>query len=719
MIDAAKQAKEIFSSFRHDPHHVLGLHPLDAKTKVIRLWRPGASEVHLTVFGNMVRADKVGEEGFFEYKVPAHATALDYEVYHQSGLLAYDPYAFMPTFGETDAYLFTRGVHYQLYEALGARIVFHEGCAGTKFAVWAPCAQGVSLVGDFNFWDGRINPMRSMGSSGVWELFVPGLDEGEKYKFEVRTQEGHVRVKSDPYAYFSEMRPKTASVIFDIDRYEWNDAAWQEKRKSMQEMRCPVNIYEVHLGSWRKKEGHFLNYREIAHQLADYCKEMGFSHIELMPITEHPFDESWGYQVTGFFAVTSRYGTPSDFQYFVDHMHREGIGVIMDWVPAHFPLDDFSLARFDGSSLYEHADPKQGLHPHWKTSIFNYGRPEVSNFLIASALFWLEEMHIDGLRVDAVASMLYLDYGREEGEWIPNKYGGKENLEAIEFVKHLNSIVHARVPGAVMIAEESTSFTGVTHSLEWGGLGFDMKWNMGWMNDTLRYFRKDPLFRHYHHNELTFGLIYAFSERFMLVLSHDEIVHGKGSLIAKMPGDDWQKFANVRLLYSYMLAQPGKKLLFMGGEIGQWTEWNCKEELQWFLLQYPKHAALKRCVQELNFFYKTHSALWEHDFEGKGFEWIDFSDRKNSVISYLRKGEGHYLACVHNFTPHYFSEYFVCLNNIAKIREVFNTDGEEYGGSGKINGPINPVRDETGRAIGFKIQLAPLATQFFEVEFVY
>lgn len=702
---------------QHNPHHFLGLHPLDAKTKVIRLWRPGAAHVHLEVFGKVVEAVKVSE-GIFEFKVPARTTFADYQVYHTSGLLAYDPYAFLPTFGEMDAYLFGRGVHYKLYEAMGARVVVHQGCGGTKFTVWAPSAKSVSLVADFNHWDGRVNPLRSMGASGVWELFVPGIEEGEKYKFEIRTQENQLKVKCDPYAYRGEVRPKTASIVCDVNRFEWKDQSWMAKRQEKNGKNRPLNIYELHLGSWKKREGQFLNYRQIAHELAKYCKEMHFSHVELMPIAEHPLDESWGYQVTGFYAVTSRYGTPSDFQYFVDHLHQEGIGVIIDWVPAHFPLDDHALAQFDGTSLYEHVDPKQGFHPHWNTSIFNYGRHEVSNFLIASALFWLEKMHVDGLRVDAVASMLYRDYGRTEGEWIPNAYGGRENLEAIEFMKHLNAIVHKLHPDVLMIAEESTSFAGVTYHVEGGGLGFDMKWNMGWMNDTLRYFHKDPIFRHYHQNDLTFGLIYAFSERFALVLSHDEVVHGKGSLISKMPGDDWQKFANVRLLYSYMICQPGKKLLFMGAEMGQWHEWNCKEEIHWHLLEHERHRALHKLIKELNRFYHQQPALWEGDFDHNAFEWIDFADKKNSIVSYLRKGKGSYLACVHNFTPNYFPTYFVHLSKVATIREIFNTDREEYGGSGKINSTIAPIQGERGGPVGFNIQIAPLATMIFEVQFV-
>ncbi len=596
----------------HDPHAVLGLHRLDDGRKVVRLWRPGASSILLEVFGEIVNAHRVGHTPLFECDVPADTKPTDYRIYHQNGLLAHDPYAFLPTFGEMDQYLFAKGVHYRLYQQMGGRLTNHQGVAGAKFTVWAPNAKAVSLVGDFNHWDGRANPMRSLGFSGVWELFVPGLEEGMKYKYEITQEHGGIKLKSDPYALSSELRPATASVLANVDRFSWSDQAWIDRRRRDTATPKPLNVYEVHLGSWRRRYGtDFLNYREIAHALADYCREMGYSHVELMPIQEHPLDESWGYQVSGFYAVTSRFGTPEDFQYFVNHLHENNIGVILDWVPGHFPMDDFSLGRFDGTALYEHEDPRQGWHPHWHTHIFNFNRHEVVNFLLANALFWFDVMHIDGLRVDAVASMLHLDYGREAGEWIPNRYGGKENLEAIEFFKHLNSIVHQHAPGVLTIAEESTSFTGVTHSVEQGGLGFDLKWNMGWMNDTLRYISKDMIYRHYHHNDLTFGLLYAFSERFALVLSHDEVVHGKGSLMAKMPGDIWQKFANLRLLLSYMMCQPGKKLLFMGGEIAQWNEWYCKRELEWDLLHYPVHNGIKNMVKDLNHFYLENGALWE------------------------------------------------------------------------------------------------------------
>jgi len=702
----------------YDPHAIFGLHPLEGGQKVIRLYRPGAKAVHLEVFGQSVEAQRVTDFGLFECMTPERTGPLDYRVYHQNGVLAHDPYAFTSTFGEMDAHLFGRGTHYRLYEAMGGRACTHQGVQGVKFVVWAPNAESVALVGDFNFWDGRVNPMRNTGFSGVWELFVPGLGNGEKYKFEIRTREGHVFLKADPFATFSEVRPHTASRIFDVDRYAWNDGEWMRERGKKSRTAFPMNVYEVHLGSWRKKGPHFLNYREIAHALAKYCVEMKFSHVELMPIMEHPLDESWGYQVTGFFAVTSRFGTPEDFQYFVDHLHQHGIGVILDWVPAHFPMDAYSLARFDGSYLFEHADPRKGFHPHWNTYIFNYGRFEVCNFLMASALFWFDKMHIDGLRVDAVASMLYLDYGRKAGEWIPNQYGGHENLEAIEFIKHLNSAVQAQHPHVFMMAEESTSFTGVTHALEWGGLGFDLKWNMGWMNDTLRYFSKDPIYRTHHQNDLTFGLIYAFSEQFILPLSHDEVVHGKASLLSKMPGDDWQKFAQLRLLYSLMICQPGKKLLFMGAELGQWQEWSCKDELPWGLLNYDRHALLHRFFKEMNALYHEKPALWTYDFDQRGFEWIDFSDHQNCTISYLRKGDHTYQLCVHNFTPNFVPDYLVRLPGVFSINEVFNSDREEYGGSGKINRSVNIIQDLKGRPTGVQLQLAPLATMIFEVQFV-
>ncbi|OJU81513.1 MAG: 1,4-alpha-glucan branching enzyme [Chlamydia sp. 32-24] len=704
--------QELIDGHSYNPHRCLGFHPED---KVIRFYRPDASQMFIEVKGNIVETKKVHEAGFFEYSIDESLQSHDYRIFHSNGLLSYDPYSFFPTIGELDFYLFSSGTHYQAYKILGANFAEQEGIKGIRFAVWAPSAKSISVVSDFNNWDGRVNPMRSLGSSGIWELFIPDLPEGIKYKFEIRTADNSLLIKSDPYAFASELRPSNASIIANIENFNWTDKVWLEKRIKNKGV-SPLLIYEVHLGSWKKNDGQFMNYKELAKELVSYCTHMGFTHVELLPIQEHPLDESWGYQVTGFFAVTSRYGTPKDFQWFVNYLHNHNIGVILDWVPGHFPADDFSLSRFDGTALYEHADPKKGWHPHWHTYIFNYGRLEVKNFLIANALFWFDLMHIDGLRVDAVASMLYLDYGRENGEWIPNHFGGKENLEAIEFLKHLNSIIHQKFPGTYMIAEESTSFPKVTMSVEEGGLGFDLKWNMGWMNDTLRYFSKEGIHRKYHHDDLTFGLIYAFSEKFISVLSHDEVVHGKKSLLAKMPGDVWQQFANVRLLYSYMICQPGKKLLFMGGEIGQWNEWACKGEMEWFLLQFPIHHSLQTMIKDINHFYQNYPALWENDSSYQSFEWIDFNDRDNSVISYLRKGKKQCLLCVHHFTPNFYSDYFIPLKNVEEIREVFNTDEERYSGSGKNNLSIERVKDGIN-ILGIKIQLAPLATMIFEVTF--
>lgn len=709
------QVIRIMESRQHNPHGILGLHPFFEGGKVIRLWRPGADKIRLEVFDQMVEARKIHEAGLFEAVVPLHTTFKDYKIFHQNGLLAHDPYAFLPTFGELDQYLFAKGVHYELYNKMGGRLTTVEGVEGAKFSVWAPNAKSVSLVGDFNYWNGRANPMRVLGYSGVWELFVPGLKEGDRYKFEIISQQGELRVKADPYALMSEHRPATASILADLE-FEWMDRDWMDIRRKRNIQSSPMNVYEVHLGSWKKRGDQFMNYKDIAYELAQYCLEMGFNYVELLPIQEHPLDESWGYQVSGFYSPTSRFGTPEDFKVFINHLHLNGIGVILDWVPGHFPTDDFSLGLFDGSCLYEHADPRQGYHPHWLTHIFNFGRHEVTNFLIANALFWFEEMHVDGLRVDAVASMLYLDYGRDSGEWIPNQYGGKENLHAIEFIKHLNSIVHSKVPGALMIAEESTSFTGVTHPVASGGLGFDLKWNMGWMNDTLRYFSKDPLYRTHHHHDLTFGLIYAFSERFILVLSHDEVVHGKNALISKMPGDLWQKFANLRLLLSYMICQPGKKLLFMGGELAQWNEWNCKRELEWFLLDFQTHRGIHWLVKDLNHFYLQQPALWERDFHHETFQWVDFADTKNSVISYLRKGEHETLLCVHHFTPAYHSHYEVYFGHFKEAVEIFNSDDLRYGGSGKLNTHPEIIYDHSGSSIGLRLSLAPLATMIFKIK---
>lgn len=700
----------------YDPHTFLGLHSIFDK-QLIRLFRPGAKTIHLEVLGKFVEASLVHESGLFEYELEEKIQPKDYRIFHHSGLLAHDPYTFLPFMGDLDLYLFNQGLHYRIFEFLGAHPMIHQGVSGVSFAVFAPNAKSVSLVADFNHFDGRVNPMRSLGKSGVFELFVPGLTVGEKYKFEIKTQEDEILLKADPYAFQSEFRPKTASIVTDLSSFSFTDEAWLRQRRETNPLNRPLLVYELHLGSWRKQGDLFLNYKNIAKDLVSYCLEMGFTHVELLPIQEHPFDESWGYQVSGYYAMTSRFGTVQDFQWFVNYLHEHEIGVILDFVPGHFPTDAFSLGKFDGTSIYEHEDKKQGLHPHWNTYIFNYGRHEVSNFLIANALFLFEYMHIDGLRVDAVASMLYLDYGREADGFIPNRFGGKENLEAIEFLKHLNSIVHQKFPGVLMIAEESTSFPKITEPVDHGGLGFDLKWNMGWMNDTLNYFSKDMIFRGYHHHDLTFGLLYAFTEKFMLVLSHDEVVHGKKSLIGKMPGDLWQKFANLRLLYCYMICQPGKKLLFMGGEIAQFDEWSSQSELQWFLLKFPYHHGVQKMVKALNALYVSHEALYSFDFDSRGFLWVDFNDKRNSVISYLRKGVDETLLCVHNFTPELHEEYLISLKDLGSIEEIFNSDETQFGGSNQINEYPTILTDENKRTVGVKIKLAPLATMIFKISF--
>lgn len=687
----------------HDPHALLGLHQVE-KGCIIRLLRPGAEKIYLEVLKEIVEAKREEDSDIFTFFLSKKIGPVDYRIYHHSGSLCHDPYAFSSSIGEMDLFLFNKGCHYELYSMLGAHLKEIQSIKGTQFALWAPNATAVYLMADFNHWDYRYHPMKSLGTSGVWTLFVPGVGEKEKYKFAIQTREGYLRIKSDPLAFYSELRPSTASIVANLN-YDWKSARVPISQGS------PMIIYEVHLGSWKNYGTPFPNYRQLAQDLGSYCLKMGFTHVELLPIMEHPLDESWGYQVTGFFSVTSRYGEPADFQFFVDHLHERGIGVILDWVPAHFPTDDYALNRFDGTALYEHDDPRKGMHPHWHTAIFNYGRKEVSNFLIANALFWFDKMHIDGLRVDAVASMLYLDYGRKEGEWIPNPDGSNYNIFAIEFLKHLNSIVHERFPKALMIAEESSSYRGVTHSIEAGGLGFDLKWNMGWMNDTLRYFSKDPIYRKFHQNDLTFSLLYAFTERFLLILSHDEVVHGKGSLLKKMGGPDWQKFANVRLLYSYMMCHPGKKLLFMGSEIGQWNEWDSGAQLDWDRLQYPLPQGLQKMIQELNHFYLARESLWSCDFDWSGYEWIDFSDADRSTLSYLRRGKSSSVVCIHNFTPEVYFDYWVPLKNVKKAVQVFNTDAESYGGSNQSNGFIECNNQ------AFRIILAPLATMIFEVEF--
>ncbi|MGE5327148.1 MAG: 1,4-alpha-glucan branching protein GlgB [Deltaproteobacteria bacterium] len=689
-----------------DPFHILGIHPVMVKGKpavAIRAFLPEAAESWVVRDAGQGREEslwplrRVHPDGFLELVFPDETEIFPYRLKvrnHEGYEWEFeDPYRFPPVLSDFDLHLMGEGTHYKKYERLGAHLTEAEGVRGVAFAVWAPNAKRVSVVGNFNHWDGRRHPMRVRGGSGIWELFVPGLAEGEVYKFEVKSHHnGHLATKADPYAFSSELRPKTASVVFDINRFQWHDEAWMSRREQQQNLSAPISIYEVHLGSWMRlpEEGNrMLTYRELAARLVDYVREMGFTHIELLPVMEHPLDESWGYQVTGHFAPTSRHGTPEDFMYFVDHCHQNGIGVILDWVPAHFPTDAHGLAFFDGTHLYEHADPRRGEHKDWGTLIFNFGRNEVRNFLWTSALFWLEKYHIDGLRVDAVASMLYLDYSRQPGEWIPNQYGGNEDLDAVSFIKRFNELTHERHPGVLTIAEESTAWPGVSRPTYMGGLGFSLKWNMGWMHDTLLYFSKDSIHRRFHHNNLTFSLLYAFNENFELVLSHDEVVHGKKSLLSKMTGDTWQQFANLRSLFAYQFTHPGKKLMFMGGEFGQWIEWNVNASLDWNLLDYAPHRELRQLVADLNRIYRTEPALHEVEFEYSGFEWIDFHDVDRSVIAYIRRGRhrGQYVVMVCNFTPVPRYDYRVGVPEACFYREIMNTDATQYGGSGVTNQP--------------------------------
>jgi 1,4-alpha-glucan branching enzyme len=693
---------QVVNAEHHDPFHVLGAHLVEIEGKMavaIRAFLPEAvaASVLSQSLDHPQPMEKIHPAGFFEAVIENRSQLFAYRLQltnwegHSWELL--DPYSFWPVLTDFDLHLLGEGSHFESYEKLGAHLWDCGGVSGVLFAVWAPNASRVSVIGDFNSWDSRRHPMRSRLGSGIWELFVPGLGEGDCYKFELRSRLGdYIVQKSDPFGYFNELRPKTGSIVRRIDRYAWNDADWVARRAQSNGLDRPISIYEVHLGSWKRNldETHsWMGYREMAHQLVDYVKEMGFTHIELLPISEHPFDGSWGYQSTGYYAVTSRYGSPEDFQYFVDQCHQKDIGVILDWVPAHFPMDEHGLRYFDGTFLYEHADPRMGQHRDWGTAIFNFGRTEVRNFLISNALFWLDKYHVDGFRVDAVASMLYLDYSREPGEWIPNQYGGNENLEAVAFLKDLNTIVHGRYPGVLTIAEESTAWPMVSHPVYLGGLGFSLKWNMGWMHDMLLYFSNDPIYRKFHHNNLTFSLLYAFTENFMLVLSHDEVVHGKRSLLSKMPGDMWQQFANLRSLYAFMFAHPGKKMLFMGGEFGQWIEWNAKHSLDWHLLEYESHHKLQHLVVELNRLYRSEPALYEVDFEHAGFDWVDFRDADSSVVVFLRwsRDRSRHVVVACNFTPVPRYGYRIGVPEASFYREVLNTDAVEFGGSGITNSP--------------------------------
>ena len=676
-----------------NPHGVLGAHPSNGGV-VVRAFRPAARKVLARVRdGTPVELEQRHEAGLFEGVLNRVELPVHYELdvsYPDGNIFTLrDPYSFAPTFGELDLHLAGEGSHEDIYDRLGAHVTELDGVVGTSFAVWAPAARAVSVVGDFNSWDGRLHPMRSLGSSGIWEIFLPDVREGAVYKFEILTQDRHLRMKADPFAFETRAPPSTDSVVH-YSRHRWADRAWIARRREVEPHGKPMSIYEVHLGSWRLntlEDNRSLTYAELADELAAYVKDLGFTHVELMPVMEHPYAGSWGYQVSGYFAPTARYGTPDEFRALVDSLHRHEIGVIVDWVPAHFPRDDWALARFDGSALYEHDDPRRGSHPEWGTLIFNYGRKEVRNFLLASALFWPREYHVDGIRVDGVASMLYLDYSREEGEWVPNEHGGNEDLDAVSFLETMNQVLHRREPGIACVAEESTAWPGVSRPTYLGGLGFGFKWNMGWMHDTLGYFGLDPIYRRYHHHELTFSLMYAFSENYVLPLSHDEVVHGKGSLYGKMAGDHWQKIAGLRVLYAYMWAHPGKKLLFMGGELAQKAEWSHERSIDWHLLELPEHAGVQALVRDLNGILRSEPALYEQDSEPAGFWWLEPNDAEGNTLAFARASRAgeRVLACVANLSPVERGSYRLGLPRSGRWVELLNTDSSYYGGSDRGN----------------------------------
>jgi 1,4-alpha-glucan branching enzyme len=704
-IDTADPAiAAVASGTSDDPFAVLGRHEVTVDRRaavVLRTMQPAASAVELITPNAVTPMPRRHPAGLFEARVPLTGNVADF-AYHfrvhdgSSVREVVDPYQYGQVLSDYDLHLFAEGTHHRVWDKLGSHVMTIGDVTGVHFAVWAPNAQRVSVIGDFNRWDGRVHPMRKLVPSGVWELFIPELKPGAPYKYEVRTHGGHLLEKADPYARSFEVPPRSASVIWEDGGYEWGDADWIRDRSTAGSWHDrPMSTYEVHLGSWRRvpTEGHrYLTYREMAETLVPYVRDMGYTHIELLPVMEHPFSPSWGYQVLGFFAPTSRFGTPDDFRAFVDACHRHGLGLILDWVPGHFPKDRHGLAEFDGTALYEHADPRKGEHRDWGTLIFNYGRNEVRSFLLSSALYWLEEFHVDGLRVDAVASMLYLDYSRPHGEWIPNQYGGRENLEAVSFLQQMNTVTHGRVPGTITIAEESTAWPAVSRPTYVGGLGFTFKWNMGWMHDILEYIEQDPVHRRWHHEKITFSMLYSFTENFVLPFSHDEVVHGKRSMLDKMPGDLWQKFATLRTLYGYMYGHPGKKLMFMGCEFGQWREWNSEESLDWHLTDDPLHAGLRRWVQDLNRVYQQERSLHEVDFEHSGFAWIDCHDNENSVVSLIRRARDprDFTVIVVNFTPVPRPGYRFGVPEAGWYREVLNSDAALYGGSNAGNsGGVN------------------------------
>ncbi len=723
------EIEAVLYSEEDNPHKILGPH-LTEDGVLIQVYDPTAASVSVEVAGKkklyaLEEVELDDQAGYFAVLIPGRKIP-DYTlvVTHEDGAVEMrkDPYAFEPVIDARDRKLFSEGIHYEIYDKLGAHPMTINGVSGVLFAVWAPNAVRVSVVGDFNLWDGRRHQMRRLEDSGIFELFIPGMIEGDLYKYELKVKGGMLSMKADPYGYACEKRPDTANLVWDISKFTWNDEKWLAKRKKADWKKEPMMIYEVHPGSWKMpdtdEEDVFYNYREIAPMLADYVQEMGYTHIELMPVMEHPLDESWGYQVTGYYAATSRYGTPDDFAYFMDYMHRRGIGVILDWVPAHFPRDTFGLATFDGTCLYEHLDPKQGAHPHWGTLIYNYGRPQVANFLIANALFWVEKYHADGIRMDAVASMLYLDYGKNDGEWVANMYGGNENLEAMAMLRQLSEVFHEREDGVLLIAEESTAWPDVTKPASQNGLGFDMKWNMGWMNDFTDYMKCDPLFRKGKHGEITFSMVYAYSENFILVLSHDEVVHGKGSMLNKMPGDDDLKFANLRAAYGFFMAHPGKKLLFMGQEFAQRREWCEKRSLDWELLDEEEHQQMQKYVKDLIRFYKDYPALYREDFDSSGFEWVSALNADDSILTFVRKSgkPGEDLFVVVNFTPVVHEDYLLGVPYAGKYKETFNSDNTVYGGQGNLNPKAKQSKPEEcdGRENSIRITVPPLGIAVFQ-----
>ncbi|MGK7899013.1 MAG: 1,4-alpha-glucan branching enzyme [Xenococcus sp. (in: cyanobacteria)] len=715
---APEQVNQIVNNLHHNPFEILGAHPLEkngkVKSWVVRAYLPKADAAWVVCPEERTEYPMHAEHHSHFFVCTIETTQLsNYQLRVKEGeheRVIYDPYAFdSPHLTDLDIHLFAEGNHHRIYEILGAHLTELDGVKGVYFALWAPNARNVSILGDFNSWEGREHQMRKSGN-GIWELFIPELTVGTSYKYEIKNWEGHIYEKSDPYGFQQEVRPKTASIVADLDKYQWQDSDWMEKRRTTEPLNQPISVYEIHLGSWMhgaaaekpkllsgegeavavsewNQDSRFLSYYELVDKLIPYVKELGYTHIEVLPIAEHPFDGSWGYQVTGYYAPTSRYGNPEDLMYFIDKCHQNGIGIIVDWVPGHFPKDGHGLAFFDGTHLYEHADPRQGEHKEWGTLVFNYSRNEVRNFLIANALFWFDKYHIDGIRVDAVASMLYLNYARKDGEWVANEYGGTENLEAVEFLRHVNSLLFSYFPGTLSIAEESTAWPMVSWPTYTGGLGFNLKWNMGWMHDILDYFSMDAWFRQFHQNNVTFSMWYHHSENYMLALSHDEVVHGKSNIIGKVPGDEWQKFANIRALFSYMYAHPGKKTMFMSMEFGQWNEWNVWSDLDWDLLQYQPHQTLKQFFSDLNSLYKSEPALYDRDFEEPGFDWIDCSDNNHSVVSFLRrsKNPNDFLVVVCNFTPQPHSHYRIGVPEEGYYNELFNSDAGKYGGSNMGN----------------------------------